>query len=103
MNHFIVKERQYAGTYRNPYRRGGSGMKWGPWKTKSAHDNLPDALAAACVDRGLARRSVFYRGERLSEGNRLLSGRSIEQEMQRLSQEAEERPRHSNNNSGNCV
>lgn len=90
MSQFIVKERQYDGTYRNPYLRGGRGMKWGPWKTKSKHDTLPEALAAACVTVGLAKRSVFYRGERLSDGNRLLAGTSAEKELERLSQQERE-------------
>jgi hypothetical protein len=44
---FIVKEAAYEGTYRNPYKRGGRAMKWGPWKKRSSHDTLAEALAAA--------------------------------------------------------
>ena len=81
---FIVKEAAYEGTYRNPYKRGGRAMKWGPWKKRSSHDTLAEALAAAVVTVGLSRRSVFYRGERLSEEAKILTGLSIEGELKRL-------------------
>lgn len=71
MAKFIVKERQYAGTYRNPYLRGGRGMKWGPWKTRSSHDTLREALAAAVVTVGLAKRAVFYKGSQVSDNGKL--------------------------------
>lgn len=71
MSKFIVKEKQFQGTYRNPYCRGGGGMKWGPWKTKSSHETLRDALAAAEVRVGLAKRAVFYRGWKVSDGTKL--------------------------------
>ncbi len=89
---FIVKEAAYEGTYRNPYKRGGRAMKWGPWKKRSSHDTLAEALAAAVVTVGLSRRSVFYRGERLSEGNRTLTGLSIEGELKRLEIQAQKPP-----------
>lgn len=81
---FIVKESQFGGTYANPYRKGGRGLKWLPWKTKSQHDTLREAIDAAVVRVGLARRAVFYRGERLTDGQQLLSGLSIDGELRRL-------------------
>lgn len=47
-------------------------MAWGKWKTISKHDSLGEALAAAVVRVGLARRAVFYKGTKLSEEDRLL-------------------------------
>ncbi len=47
-------------------------MAWGKWKTISKHDSLEEALAAAVVRVGLARRAVFYKGVKLSEEDRLL-------------------------------
>ena len=88
---FIVKEKSYEGLYRNPYKRGGRAMKWGPWKTRSTHDTLAEALAAAVVRVGLSKRSVFHRGERLSDGPEILSGLSIEAELKRL-EEAQKPP-----------
>ena len=84
MNSYIVKEAQYEGTYRNPYRRGGRGMKWGPWKTRSKHNNLREALVAAMVPVGLAKRAVFHKGQRLSDGPRLISGLTVDQEIAQL-------------------
>ena len=85
---FIVKEAQYAGTYSNPYRRGGRGMKWGKWTTISKHTSLAEALDAAVVLVGLSKRAVFHKGEKLSDGQMLLSGVSISKEIERLEQEA---------------
>ena len=68
---FIVKEKQFQGTYRNPFCKGGGGMKWGKWKTKSSHATLREALDAAVVRVGLAKRSVFYRGQQVSDGYKL--------------------------------
>jgi hypothetical protein len=84
MKQFIVKEKAYAGTYRNPYRRGGGGMKWGPWRTISKHATLEEAIAKSVVIVGLAKRSVFYGGERITDGNKILSGLSVTKEIERI-------------------
>jgi hypothetical protein len=69
---YIVKQKDYAGVYRNPYIKGGAAMKWGKWRTLSTHDTLADALAAATVTAGLSKRSVFFRGKKISNGENLL-------------------------------
>ena len=81
---YLVKKAEYAGTYRNPYRRGGGGMKWGPWKTISKHDSLEEAIAASVVTVGLSKRAVFYGRERITDGQRILSGLSVSKEVDRL-------------------
>jgi hypothetical protein len=84
MGTFIVKEATFAGTYANPYKRGGRGMKWNKWKTVSKHQSLAEALAHAVVIVGLSKRAVFYKGEKLSDGQQILSGLSISREVERL-------------------
>ncbi len=69
---YLVKSSTCLGTYSNPYKKGGRAMAWGKWKTISKHDSLEEALAAAVVRVGLARRAVFYKGVKLSEEDRLL-------------------------------
>jgi hypothetical protein len=69
---YIVKQSSFDGIYHNPYLKGGRGMRWKSWKTVSKHDTVTEALAAAVVRVGLARRAVFYRGVRISDGDRLL-------------------------------
>ncbi len=84
MNNFIVKEATFGGTYANPYKRGGRGMKWNKWQTVSKHATLAEALANAVVTVGLSKRAVFHKGEKLSDEQRILSGLSISKEVERL-------------------
>jgi len=93
VNNFIVKEATFGGTYANPYKRGGRGMKWNKWKTVSKHQTLAEALAHAVVTVGLSKRAVFYRGEKLSDGQQILSGLSISGEVERLAVIAKEEGR----------
>lgn len=73
MKKFIVKERRPDGFYKNPYRRGGKGLRWTKWKTVSTHTDLYEATRAAIVTVGVHCRAVFYDGNQISDGNKLRS------------------------------
>lgn len=71
MNKFIVKERRPDGFYRNPYRKGGKGLRWTQWKTVASFDTVEEATKAAIVHVGLAVRAVFYKGSKISDGPKI--------------------------------
>jgi hypothetical protein len=65
---YLYRRSEYDGTYRNRYRKGGTGLRWAPWRTIAAYATLEEALAHQQRDNvGLAHRGVFYRGERLTD------------------------------------
>lgn len=60
----LVQTSECAGTYRNPYKRGGLGTRWDPWRTVARFDTLTEAQAElAKLVIGLARKRVVWRGK----------------------------------------
>jgi hypothetical protein len=64
---FRFQVRSSDGIYRNPFKRGGYGSRWGKWLTKLATPALQVAIAALEAHRlgGLEQARVVGRGGRM--------------------------------------
>lgn len=62
---YLLQTSYSYGTYRNPYKRGGSVLRYSPWKTVQRLDTLEQAKQAwsGMKQDGLVRRRVQLSGK----------------------------------------
>ena len=66
MAKFLLQSSACAGTYRNPFKEGGTGLRFTPWRTVGKHNTLEEAKQAwltfnASV--GMRRRRIVHKSK----------------------------------------
>jgi len=68
---YLVQRSDHAGLYRNPYRRGGTGTRWSPWRTIGSFATEAEADAREHRETvGLFRTRVVFRGQETDASRR---------------------------------
>jgi len=55
---YRIQISEHGGFYRNPFKRGGKGTRWGKWCTVGTTDTMPAAIVRAETEQGRGLRRV---------------------------------------------